>query len=587
MITRRSWITRFLAVFLIFAGLFLFTLAILPYGTLRAVADFLKPNHNFTSLKPWNAGVFKALFGVGGLLFLGLALLTGLRRWDLVGRFLRQLWADAGHFIAGLRPRRGDLAFLSVVIVIMVLAVIYRLEHINSPFIHDEAYTFVAFSRSLFTAISDYHLPNNHIFHSILVYFSTKTFGIQPWAVRLPALTAGVLLVPAGYWLAKRLYGRWVAIGAALLIAWFPPLIAYADNARGYTLVALFSLLILALGDHVRKEKNLFAWGMISLFSALGLYTVPVMLVPFGVLFVWLFLENVVEGPGPYRSKWEFMGYWLAAGFGSAILTLLFYVPIFVYTGPAKVFSNGFVAPLPWRDLLETLFSRFADTWAEWTFRVPLVFVLFFAAGWVMSLLFHWRISKVRIPLQLAALLWIVILILIQRPNAFSKVWVFLQPLMLIWAAAGVLGLLEKIRLKFMRGLTLAAIVIGLALLGGVRQAALLVPQLPGLWMIRGDEENTVLYIKSYLQANDLIVAASPDDAPIWYYSELHGIPSASLDTRNAVFARALVLVNPVDGQTPSSVIAERGPESMALDVESARLLATFGAIQVFDVPRK
>ena len=70
----------------------------------------------------------------------------------------------------------------------------------------------------------------------------------------------------------------------------------YSNNARGYTLVALFTLLTLILGDIVRKEKNLFAWGLISLFSALGLYTVPVMLFPFGVLFVWLFLENQVEG---------------------------------------------------------------------------------------------------------------------------------------------------------------------------------------------------------------------------------------------------------------------------------------------------
>jgi hypothetical protein len=584
---RRNILRWLLAAFLTFVGLFLFTLTVFPYGTLRAFTDSLKPDHHFTSLKPWNAGVFKVLFGAGGLVFLGLAALTGLQRWNLVGKFLRMLWTDAGHFFADLRPRKNDLAFLAAVLVIMVLAVIYRLEHIYSPFSHDEAYTFVAFARSLFTAISDYHLPNNHIFHSILVYFSTRIFGIQPWAVRLPAFTAGVLLVPAGYWLAKRFYGCWVALGAALLIAWFPPLIAYANNARGYTLVALFTLLILALGDHIRKEKNLFAWGLISLFSALGLYTVPVMLFPFGVLFVWLFLENVIEGPAPYQSKWEFVGYWLAAGFAAAILTLLLYVPIFVYTGPAKVFTNGFVAPLPWKDLLETLFSRFTDTWAEWTFRVPSVIILLFEVGWILSLLFHWCISEIRVPLQLAALLWIGILLLIQRPNAWSKVWVFLQPLMLIWAAAGILGLLEKVRLKFLRGLPLAAVVFCLALLGGLRQAAQLVPQLPGLWIIRGDEENTIRFVQSHLQENDLIVVAPPDDAPVWYYSELHGIPNANLDTRSATFERALVLVNPIDGQTPASVIAERGPESAALDVESAHLLATFGAMQVFEMPRK
>ena len=579
---RISWLVAGLPIVL---GIFWIVLALLPYGTLRTFTDSLMPDHNFNSLKSWNAGVFKVLFGVGGLVSLGLAVITGFRCWNLIGDFFKRFWVDARHFFASLRPQKSEYGFLASVLVIMVLAVIYRLEHLYSSLHHDEAYTYVAFGRSLFAAVTDYHLPNNHVFHSILVYFSTKIFGLQPWAVRLPAFTAGVLLVPAAYWLAKRLYDRWTALGAALLVAWFPPLIAYSNNARGYTLVALFTLLTLALGDVVRKEKNLFAWGLISLFSALGLYTVPVMLFPFGVLFVWLFLENQVEGPGPYRTKREFIWYWLAAGFGAAVLTLLFYTPILVFTGPQELFANGFVAPLPLGDLLETLSHRFAETWAEWTFRVPLVVILLFAAGWTLSLLFHRRLSTTRVPLQLAALLWIIVLLILQRPNAWSKVWVFLQPLILIWAAAGIFGLLQKVRLKFARGLPLAAVVFGLALLGGVWQAARLVPQLPELWAIRGDEENAVLFVRSQLQESDKVVVAPPDDAPVWYYSELHGIPDASFDLRNSAFERALVLVDPVEGQTPASVIAERGPDQAVLDVKSAHLLETFGKMQVFEVP--
>jgi hypothetical protein len=189
--------------------------------------------------------------------------------------------------------------------------------------------------------------------------------------------------------------------------------------------------------------------------------------------------------------------------------------------------------------------------------------------------------------LQLAALVWIVILLLVQRPNAWSKVWVFLQPLFLIWAAAGILGPLQKINLRFMRGYPPATIVFCLALLGGLLQAAQLIPQLPGLWTIRGNEENAVLSVKSRLQTGDLIIVAPPDDAPVWYYSELHGIPVASFDTRSSDYKRALVLVDPVEGQTPASVIAERGPESETLDVKSALLLNTFGKIQVFEVPYK
>jgi Dolichyl-phosphate-mannose-protein mannosyltransferase len=587
MINRRNLFPRYFAVLLAILGLFLIALTVLPYGTLRVFTDSLAVDHNFNSLKPWNVGVFKVIFGAGGLIFLILATLTGFRRWNLIVSFLKQNLSAARLFFAGLRPQKRESGFLVVLLAIIVLGIIYRLERIYSPFGHDEAYTYVAFARSLFTAISDYNLPNNHVFHTILVYFSTQFFGNEPWAVRLPAFIAGVLLIPATYWLAKRLYGSWVALAAALLVAWFPPLVAYANDARGYTLVALFTLLTLVFGDIVRKNKNLFAWGLISLFSALGFYTIPIMLFPFGVLFVWLFLENLVEGPGPYRTKWEFIWYWLAAGLGAAILTLLFYTPIFIYSGPATFFANRFIAPVPWRDFLETLASRFTDTRIEFTARVPLAFTLIFAAGWILSVLFHRRLSETRIPLQLAAIIWILVLLLLQRPNAWARMWVFLLPLMLVWAAAGLFGFLEKVRPKMLYGLPLTAIVFGLVMLVGIWQSVRLIPQLPKLWTLHGDDENAVLFVQSQLQEQDLIVVSPPDDAPIWYYSELHGIPDARFDTRSSTFERILILVNKVEHQTPASVIADRGPEAVALDIESSLLLNKFGKIQVFETLRR
>ena len=72
----------------------------------------------------------------------------------------------------------------------------------------------------------------------------------------------------------------------------------------------------------------------------------------------------------------------------------------------------------------------------------------------------------------------------------------------------------------------------------------------------------------------------------MWYYSELHGILNTHFDTLMA-FNRALVLVDPVEGQTPASVIAERGPDPALVDVEFCHLLETFNKIQVFECPPK
>jgi hypothetical protein len=227
------------------------------------------------------------------------------------------------------------------------------------------------------------------------------------------------------------------------------------------------------------------------------------------------------------------------------------------------------------------------ETWNVWTYHVHVGIIILLVTGLTLSLVYHRRLSERRIPLQLATLIWVVILLIIQRPNAWSKLWVFLEPLVFIWSAAGIFGLLQKIRWKFVRGSALAAVVIGSAILFATWQTVRLVPVLPEYWASRGDDEQTVLFIQSQLQEGDLIVVSSPDDAPVWYYSELHGIPDARFDSRNSIFARALVLVNPAEGQTPASVIADRGPDQAVLDVGSARLLETFGKLQVFVVLRK
>jgi len=308
------------------------------------------------------------------------------------------------------------------------------------------------------------------------------------------------------------------------------------------------------------------------------------MLFPFGILFVWLFLENQVSGPGPYRTKKEFLGYWLAAGLGSAVLTALFYTPILIYTKAQDLFANNMLPPVPWKDLLVTLSARFSGTWAEWTFQVPITILILLEIGWVLSLVFHARIAKARIPLQLAALLWISAQLLIQRPNAEARFWSFLMPLFLMWAAAGIFGFLQKVRVK---GVSLAAPVIGLLLVYGFWYSSWLLPQLPVLWAGRAKQEEAVLFIQSQLQQNDMIVVSSPDDAPVWYYSDYHGLPEKYFNNKNASFKRAVVLVDTQWDQTLQWVLDDRGPAPEQLNIASAHLLKSIGTIQVFEIPHE
>jgi hypothetical protein len=141
---------------------------------------------------------------------------------------------------------------------------------------------------------------------------------------------------------------------------------------------------------------------------------------------------------------------------------------------------------------------------------------------------------------------------------------------MLLWAAAGIFGLLKKVRPKFGAGPSLSTIGFGVVLLAGMWQAVRLVPQLPGLWAIQGEEEKTVLFVQSQLQEDDLIIVSSQVGAAVMYYAEVYGIPNTHFDRRNSTFERAWVLVDLAENQTPASVIAERGPVQIILDIKSA-----------------
>ena len=119
---------------------------------------------------------------------------------------------------------------------------------------YDESVTFVHYaSRPWYIALTNYTAPNNHVFHSLLVHASTWIFGGAPWAIRLPALIAGILLVPASYVAARALVREARGALAASLVAGSSMLVEYSTNARGYTILALVFVLLLALATHLPR----------------------------------------------------------------------------------------------------------------------------------------------------------------------------------------------------------------------------------------------------------------------------------------------------------------------------------------------
>src|SRR5689334_18795614 len=164
---------------------------------------------------------------------------------------------------------------------ILLIGLCLRIIDLNQYIAYDEAYTFIHFaSREFKHILADYSAPNNHIFHTILVGISYRLFGGEPWALRLPAFTAGVLMIPAMYLTARRFFSNSQALAASALVAVTPSFINYSVNARGYTLLFLLMLLLTNFVGVLVIRQSKAALIAFTLTAALGFYTIPIFLYP-------------------------------------------------------------------------------------------------------------------------------------------------------------------------------------------------------------------------------------------------------------------------------------------------------------------
>src|SRR5262245_27956602 len=171
--------------------------------------------------------------------------------------------------------------------------------YLGQPMRYDESITYLLFVRRPWAdALSLYTYPNNHVFHTLLAKASVSVFGDAPWAIRLPAFLAGVLVIPAAYVATRALYGARAALMAAAIVASSGALTLYSTNARGYSLIVLAFLLLVVISARLVSGGASSLWFSFAVVAALGLWTVPTMMFPVGTMAVWLALSLLIERRG-------------------------------------------------------------------------------------------------------------------------------------------------------------------------------------------------------------------------------------------------------------------------------------------------
>jgi uncharacterized membrane protein len=369
------------------------------------------------------------------------------------------------HYIADLyaKWKSEPLPHRYALVALMIIAVVLRVANLDYPIRIDEKATFALYvTKPWAIALSDYSLPNNHLFHTALAKLSTGLFGGSLVALRLPALVAGVLVVPATYVATRLLYGARAAMFATAIAATSWELVINSANARGYSLITLAFLLLVIIAVRLQEKTTPGRWIAFAVIGAIGLWTIPVMLFPLGAIAAWLTLSSI------RRRAYAELGQLALALGGAALLTALCYAPAVAHSGLAAITKNEYVTPSSWSFFLSDLAFNLRLTLFYWGLTTPTIIVWMLAICALIAIACHGQISRERVGVPHAALLWCTVFLLLNHRAPPERVWQWLIPVAAGLAGA---GLLHAVRYVYRRGTLsprhLASLVVALALING------------------------------------------------------------------------------------------------------------------------
>lgn len=513
------------------------------------------------------------------VLLLLLAVPVALRRHSIAGFFVA-LWADGrtscvqiGADLAAwwrTEARWHGLFLLALI----VLGAFLRWTFIQQPIRTDEAVTYLNFAtKPLYLALTDYAAPNNHLLHTLFVHLSTRLFGPPEWAIRLPAFIAGVLLIPATYYTVRRLTKRDAGLLAAAFVCTSSVLIEYSVNGRGYTLQTLLFVLAVATADYLRRQgqPRLSAWALLAVLSALAFYTIPTALYGVGGLYLWLLF-------GVWRDARKRL-YAMLSALAGASLTLVLYLPVIIVSGLGAIIGNRYVAPLDFAEFAAQLSPALLATLTQWHYGIlwPLLML-----GFITALIWQRRNLGHYLTLLFFIVLWSGLVLLVQRAVPFTRVWLFLLPLYMGLASAGLVLAAQQVMQGRLR-VFVPLLALGVTVFGALWIWWTVAPLRSLETGTFRNAEQVTLLLDGARQPGETIVYEHPSGDSLRYYWHLYG-----LDWDEALFyasSQMLVVVNNEYAQDVDTVLRNNGIRDPSV-FGQRDLVAEFFRAEVYRVTR-
>lgn len=414
--------------------------ALLPYHTVASrLARLYGAERTSRYFSPliWAQTVLRLRFFAVLLLALGaLGLLLRRRLAAMLDSAAGSLWLSALHT----RRSRHRIHTSTAVGVgsIALVGLLLRLRFIAQPMRYDESATVLGYaSKPLYLGLSIYNEPNNHLFHTFLVHIMMQLAGASEWAVRLPALIAGIFLCVLTFALARRMAGVMAGFWAAGLVSASSILVEYSTNARGYTLICCATLALIVAAYETFRHASPWWFAVIAITAAVGFWTIPIFLIPFGGVLVWM-VWNVRKRHGRFQRLYALR--LLVSCMACAVITAVLYLPPVAVNGPKALFQNQWVAPRGFQAFLAANQMQFHLMWSSWNRDLPVFWPWITSALFVMGLALFPKLRSLVVSL----LAWTMLLFLARRFVPFARTWLMFLPLFLICATAAMAWIVER-----------------------------------------------------------------------------------------------------------------------------------------------
>jgi hypothetical protein len=203
-----------------------------------------------------------------------------------------------------------------------------------TPYAYDEIFSAFHFaSHSAWLSLSYYPLPNNHILYNVLNAFVGQLSGGHFLeSGRIISLLAYVVTALLTYRVAKHvLKVEWMAILSSVLVLSQFPVVGFATQARGYSMLVMCTMLAMyALWNKKRSFYYLWDVGIVA-----GMAVMP----SFLYFWVGLGLSGLFLLNGDKINLYSFLKH----NFISALVVLSFYLPVLSVSGFQSLVANKYV----------------------------------------------------------------------------------------------------------------------------------------------------------------------------------------------------------------------------------------------------